>query len=80
MSKSPGSLQRRLVNVLAFAYKTLTMYFLFFSVLRFILQDGGWINWFMVFLILSSAFALVLVFRRLRQQQLEPTGLDRNNN
>lgn len=67
MSEIPRRLQRRLANVLAYAYKTLAMYFLFFSVLRFIFHDGGWINWFMVFLILSSAFPLVLVFRRLRR-------------
>ena len=67
MSEIPKRLQRRLANVLAYAYKTLAMYFLFFSVLRFTFHDGGWINWFMVFLILSSAFPLVLVFRRLQR-------------
>jgi len=67
MREIQGRLQRRLANVLAYAYMTLALYFLFLSVLRFIFHDGGWINWFIVFLILSSAFALVLVFRRLRR-------------
>jgi hypothetical protein len=67
----PGRLQQRLVNVSAYAYKTLALYFLFFSTLRFLFHDGGWINEFIVFLILSCAFALALVFRRFRRKQVE---------
>jgi len=67
MSGVPGRLQRRLANVLAYAYKTLALFFFFVSLIRFLSRDGGWINDFIVFLILSCAFALVLVFRRLRR-------------
>ena len=60
-------LEQKLVNVLAYAYKTLCLYFLIFSVLRFVIRNGGWINDFLVFLILSSAYGLVPLFRRVRR-------------
>lgn len=67
MSGIPITLQRRFADFAAFAYKTLVLYFLFFSLLRLAFHDGGWINEFIVFLILSCPFALVPVFRRLRR-------------
>lgn len=70
MSATPGRLQQILVDVFAYAYKALVLYFFVFSVLRFIFHDGGWINELMVFLILSCGFAPGLVFRRLRRKQL----------
>lgn len=69
MSGVPGRLQRIFVNVFAYAYKTLALYFLFVSLIRFLFHNGGWINEFMVFLLLSCAFALALVFRRLRRRK-----------
>lgn len=76
MKGIPDRLQQRLVNVLAYAYKTLALFFLFVSVIRFLSRDGGWINHFIVFLTLSCAYALVLVFHRLRRQQGTAGGSD----
>jgi hypothetical protein len=67
MSELPGRLQQRLADVLAYAYKTLVLYFFLISLIRFSAHDGGWINEFIVFLILSCGLALVLVFHRLRR-------------
>jgi cation transport ATPase len=68
MSGIPGRLQQRLVDLSVYAYKALALYFLFFSVLRFIFHNGGWVNEFIVFLILSCPFAIVLAIRRMRRQ------------
>lgn len=65
-----GLLKQRLVHVLAYAYTTLALYVLFRTVLRLLFHDGGWINEFLVFLMLSGPFALVPIFRRLRRKQL----------
>jgi uncharacterized membrane protein YjjP (DUF1212 family) len=72
MSGIPGRLQQRLVKVLAYAYKTLALYFLFFSVLRLLFHNGGWINELIVFLILFCPFAIEFAIRRMLRQQLEP--------
>lgn len=65
MSGITGHTRKRLVGFLAFAYKTLILYFLFCAVLLFSVPSGAWFNYFIVFLILSSPLVLVLVVRRL---------------
>jgi hypothetical protein len=69
MSAMSGRLQRDAADVLVYAYKTLVLFFLFISALRLIFYDGGWINDFIVFLILSCPIALVPVYRRLQRKQ-----------
>jgi hypothetical protein len=67
MSAVRRRVQQRVADFLVFAYKTFALYFLFISVLLFSIHSGGWINYFIVFLMLSSAFALVPAFRLLRR-------------
>jgi hypothetical protein len=52
---------------LAFASKSLVLFLLFIAALSYSLDDGGWFNQFMVFLIVSSPIALVWLFRRTRK-------------
>ena len=72
MNATSGRLQQRLGGILAYAYRSLVLYVLFISVLLLIVDDGGWINYFIVFLVLSSPLALALVCRRLRRKRTEP--------
>ena len=66
MSAIAAGLGRRLANFAIYAYRTLVLSFFIMSLLRFWGRDGGWINEFMFFLILLSAFAIAPAYRRLR--------------
>jgi len=69
MSAVADSLGRKLANFAIYAYQTLVLSFFIMSVLRFSTCEGGWINEFIVFLILSSAFAIAPIYRSLRRKQ-----------
>ncbi len=72
MSAIAARLRRKLANFAAYAYRTLVLFFIVFSLLTLSGGDGGWINWAIVSLILSSPFAAVLLFRRLRRGNPAP--------
>jgi len=65
MSEISIRLRQGFADFLAYAYKTLSLSFLFVSVLRFLFHNGGWINYFIIFLALSSVFALSQALYRL---------------
>ena len=75
MSAIVDSLGRKLANFAIYAYQTLVLSFFFMSALLFSTREGGWINEFIVFLILSSAFAIAPIYRRLRKEP-EGSGLE----
>jgi hypothetical protein len=60
--------RRNFVNVAAYAWRTLVLSFFAMALIRFLMDDGGWFNVFIVFLILCSGFAMALVSRRLRRE------------
>lgn len=70
MNAIAARLRLRLANFAIYAYRTLVLSFFILFLLRFSARDGGWINEFIVFLILLSAFAIAPGYRRLRRKQL----------
>lgn len=66
MSGIAARLGRGLPRFAAYAYRTLALVFLCTAVLRLFFHDGGWINYLLVFLILSGPLALPAL-RRLRR-------------
>ena len=72
MSGALEYIKHKLVLFLGYAYKTLTLYFLLVSVHRFSIHHGGWINDFIVFLMLSCIPVLLFGFRHLRHGREVP--------
>jgi len=66
-----ASFGRISVNIGLFAYKALVLTFFIRFLIRFLVSDGGWINEFIIFLILFSLFALGLFIQRLQLKQLK---------
>lgn len=69
MSAISAGLGRKLANFGIYAYQTLVLSFFVMSLIRFSARDGGWINEFIIFLILLSALAIAPAYRRLRRKQ-----------
>jgi len=68
MSALAGRLRRGVLGFSGYAYRSLALFFLLMALLRLAMRDGGWINDFLVFLILCSPLVLMLAYRRLRKQ------------
>ncbi len=67
MSAFAARLGRGIFGFTAYAYRSLALFFLIAAALRLASRDGGWINDFLVFLILCSPLLLRPAYHRLRK-------------
>jgi hypothetical protein len=67
MSGKRGHMGKRIAGTLAFAYRTLVLYILYWAAFIHWHKSGGWVNYLAVAVILTIPIALVPLVRRMRK-------------